>query len=236
MFFLYFDQMKQYRLLPVLLFVIPSFCGFAQNCEEGSLNLGTVNDQWVYKNNNLKISFKLPEGWYMFDFPATEKKYLRIGSDYRKMSEVLFGNGDGPMLDMAQVKQLPFDYALIILSLAKLADTAAVIPAPKEVQHNALSLRAYYADTADADTFLKTVYKKVSGKTSGEPEIKEGKLGDLDYRFFSLAAKGPDGNMENKIYGARNFGCVNILIRILYNTDTDLSAINDACGELKIVQ
>ncbi len=204
----------------------------AQNCESGSLNLGTVNEQWVYKNNLLKISFPLPQDWYLYDFPATEKKYLRVGSDYRRMSEVLYGNGDGAALDMARVKQLPFDYALILLSLAKLPDTAAVVPATKEALHNAISLRAYYADTSDAVTFLKTVYKKVTGKTT-EPEVKDGKLGELDYQFFSVTAKNSDGSTENRIYGVRNFGCINILIRISYATDADLAALTDACKELK---
>ena len=226
--------MKQYRF-HLLLIILFFYNNCFSQCDQGTLNLGTVDSSWIYKNKSIKISFQLPQGWYMYDQVATDKKYLKIGSDYRKMSEVLFAGGAGPEIDMAQVKTLPFEYALTLLSLAKLDDTIAVIPADNEKKQNStISFRAYYADTTDADHFLKIIYKKVTKRNDGMPEIKEGKLGELDYKYILLSFSNKSGAIENWIYGVRNFGCIHVVIRMIYISEADLSQIIEACGQLKM--
>jgi len=210
----------------------------AQHCEDSSVNLGTVDSNWLYQNKDLRISFQLPEGWYLYDNFLSEKKYLRIGSDYKKLSEVIFTNSStGPEVDLAQMKNLSFEYALMFLSLTKMADTASIIVSPIEIQQNyTVSLRACYADTlSNPDLFLKVYYKKITGRSENMPLIKDGKLGDLEYRYFELPIMNKKGTIENKIFGARNFGCVNMLIRITYLTDTDLALINGTFRKLKMI-
>src|SRR5215467_9488416 len=152
--------MKQHRhlIFALLTLLVFTYKGAGQKCDSGTLNLGTVSSNWLYKNSDLQIAFQLPDGWYMYDYPAHEKKYLRIGSDYRKMSEVLFeqGSWSGPNVDMAQLKQLGLDYPMTFFSIIKLDDTVPAILSENELQQNySLSMRGYYADTADTDSFLK---------------------------------------------------------------------------------
>jgi hypothetical protein len=234
--------MKRYRLLLLVILLSISFFSnksLAQHCEDSTINLGTVDSTWLYQNKDLRISFQLPEGWYLYDDFLSEKKYLRIGSDYKKMSEVIFANSStGPEVDLAQMKNLSFEYALMFLSLTKMTDTASVIISPIEIQQNyTVSLRAVYADTLNSpDLFLKAYYKRISGKNEDVPVIKDGKLGDLDYRYFELSIMNKKGTVENKIFGARNFGCVNMLIRIIYVNDADLATITDTFKQLKMVK
>jgi len=232
-----FNNMKQYRfclLITLSFFLFLNHSSFSQNCESGSLSLGMVDSQWVYKNKDLKISFILPRGWYLFDQVATEKKYLRIGSDYGKISEPM-ADREGPTVDMAQVKQLPFEYALTLLSIAKLQDTLPVIPSANEIQQNCtISFRAYYADTSTVDQFLKMFYRKITRQKGADPEIKEGKLGELDYKYILIKMANKSGEIENRVFGVRNFGCINVMVRITYITDADFSLISDICSELKI--
>ena len=221
-------------LVTVLVFLFFTYSSLAQNCESGLLSLGMIDSQWVYKNKDLKISFKLPVGWYLFDQVATEKKYLRIGSDYGKISEPL-ADRDGPTVDLAQLKQLPIEYALTLLSLAKLQDTLSVIPSANEIQQNyTISFRTYYADTVGTDRFLKMFYKKITRQNAQDPEIKDGKLGEMDYKYFLLKTTNKSGEIENRIFGVRNFGCTNLMVRITYLTDADFLLISDICNELKI--
>ena len=61
----------------MMMLVIPAM-SFAQDCDQSSFNLGKIDCHWLYKNESLKISFQLPEGWYLFDQLATKKKYVKI--------------------------------------------------------------------------------------------------------------------------------------------------------------
>src|SRR5882724_3400250 len=229
--------MKQYRFVAqvILIFLFFPVISHAQQCEDSSINLGRIDEHWLYTNQDIKISFQLPEGWHLFDGVGIEKRYIKIGSDYRKLSEVVV-NSIGPVVDLKEIKKYPLDLGLTLFSLAKLEDTAALIPSPNEFQQNkTISCKAYYAETKEADTLLKALYKKLT-RSPDTPQIKNGKLGDLEYKYISLAVKNKTGAVENKIFGVRNFRCVNIILRITYITDDDLASINDACKELKIVQ
>ncbi|PWT75106.1 MAG: hypothetical protein C5B59_09655 [Bacteroidetes bacterium] len=231
--------MKHFFSAFFLSVAISFFCtdSMAQNCDDSSINLGVISDHWVYRNKSFKLNMQLPEGWYLFDYPATEKKYLRIGSDYSKMSSVLFDNAPdaGPTVDIGQIKPLPVEYALTVLSLAKLQDTADVVLSGNEIQQNyTVSLRVAYADTSGEDNFLKAFYKKLTRQQNKEAEIKEGKLGDLNYKYILLHSTTKSGVAENRIFGIKNFGCVDLIIRMTYDTDADLSVINDVFKELKM--
>jgi len=234
----HFTNMKQHGFavrMILMILIFPAIC-FGQHCEDSSFNLGKIDDHWLYKNENLKISFQLPEGWYLFDQLASEKKYVKIGSDYRKLSEPMVDNGPGPIIALSQIKSYPLDYALTLFSIAKLSDSALLIPAANELQqNNTISCKAYYAEIKETDELLKVLFRKFTGN-SDAPEIKEGRLGEIEYKYISLTVTNKTGITEKRIFGARNFGCVNIIIRINYITDADLSGINDACRELKIVQ
>lgn len=209
----------------------------AQHCEDSSVNLGKIDSTWLYINPSIKVSFKLPTGWYLFDQLAAEKKYIRIGSDFAKLSAPLADKGPGPIVGLDQIKNHPLDYSMSLVSLAKLDDTAALVPAATEFQQNkTISCRAYYAEIKDSIELLKVLYKKFTGSSKEEPQIKDGKLGALEYKYFSLAITNKAGISENKIFGVRNFGCINIIIRITYITDADLAALNDACKDLQMEQ
>jgi len=229
-------NIKQYRFRALAMLIILFFpaISFAQHCEDNSLNLGKIDNHWLYKNEDLKISFQLPSGWYMYDQLATEKKYVQIGTDYRKLSEPLVDKGPGPVVALSQIKTYPLDYALTLLSIAKLPDTVSFITADNEFQQNyILSFKAYYAEIKEVDQLLKILYRKITGRTD-EPEIKEGKLGELDYKYMLLAIKNNEGVVENRIFGAKNFGCINMIIRLTYIADDDLLMITDVCKDLKL--
>jgi hypothetical protein len=230
--------MKRYlRLIQliVMLIVILGLWAPAQNCpDNGLVKLGTVDAQWVYKNEMLKISFALPEGWYWYDYLAADKKYLRIGSDYRQMSAELFAADAGPVLDLAQLKKLPFGFEPVILSLAKLEDTQSVIASPQEILDTSISLRVTVADTVDIDQYLKNFYKKIMRNGIDSPEVRPGKIGGLDYQCISVVAPNRKGLTVHNLFCARNFGCINLLIRICYLTESGRSLIFDACQPLKL--
>jgi len=229
--------MKQYRFVAQMILMSLFFPAIsrAQQCEDSSVNLGRIDQHWLYTDEDFKISFQLPEGWYLLDELALEKKYIKIGSDYRKLSEPI-ANPIGPVVELKQLKSHPLDLGVTFFSLAKLEDTTLIIPAANELQQNQIiSCRAYYAETKEADTVLKALYKKFT-RSQDMPEIKNGKLGELEYRYILLAVKNKAGIIENKIFGVKNFGCVNMILRITYITDADLAAINDACKELKVAQ
>jgi hypothetical protein len=219
-----------------LLILFSSRSGLAQNCSDGTINLGTLDAHWYYKNDNLKISFQLPEGWYYYDYMAQERKYLKVGSDYLKMSAELYAGGDGPILDLAQLKNMPYGYGPVMLSLARFEDTASLIVSPTERLDTAVSLRVYYADTTNVDPFLKLVAKKMNPAGADNPEIQDGKIGTLDYRYLKVPLMNKSGQTVENLIGARNFGCVNVLIRISYITATGRSQIFDACRDLKLSQ
>jgi hypothetical protein len=222
------------QLIAVLILFFALDCP-AQNCPDNrSVNLGTVDAQWIYKNETLKIVFALPEGWFLYDYLATDKKYLRIGSDYRKMSAELFAGGEGPTLDLAQLKKMPFGFEPVILSLAKLADTGSVVPTPAEILDTSISFRVTAADTSDVSQYLRGFYKKIMRNAIDSPEVKLGKIGGLDYQFISVTAPNRKGLTEYNLFCARNFGCINLLIRICYLTESGRALIFDACQPLKL--
>jgi hypothetical protein len=223
----------------LVLLLITALCSgdlcLAQHCPEDSLlNLGTVDAHWFYRNESLNLSLPLPEGWYLYDYLATERKYLRVGSDYRKMSAALFAGGSGPNIDFAQLDKLPFGAEPILLSLASIADTASIIISPDEKHDTTISFRAAYADTTDVNALLKGFYKRIIRNSVDTPEIRSGKIGNLDYRFISVTAPNRAGLMENNLFCARNFGCINLLIRITYLSVSGRTLLFDACKELKL--
>ena len=152
------------------------------------------------------------------------------------MSAPIVDDGPGPIVGLDQIKPYPLDYALTLFSLAKLKDTMPLVAAATELQqNNTISIKAYYAEIKEADELLKVLYRKFTG-TTGEPEVKNGKLGELEYKYMIVPVTNKSGTAENRIYGVRNFGCVNVIIRIIYIADADLSTIMDACKDLKIAQ
>ena len=206
----------------------------AQQCADSSVNLGKIDSNWLYQNPSTKISFQLPPSWYFFDALAPQKKYVRIGSDFTKLSAPIADNGPGPIVALDQIKAQPLDFALTLFSVAQLSDTVPIVPVANESQQNrTVSCKAYYAEVNDADTLLKVLYQKYT-RSKELPQVKEGKLGELEYKYFLLAVAGKSGAVENRIYGAKNFGCFNVLVRITYNTPADLAAINDACKGLTL--
>ncbi|MBS1600353.1 MAG: hypothetical protein JST75_19145 [Bacteroidetes bacterium] len=230
--------MTQYRFVVHLLLILiflPVFVS-AQTCVDSSFNLGKIDSGWLYRNNNTGISFQLPQGWFFFDQIASERKYIRIGSDYAKLSAPLVDNSPGAIIALNQIQSQPLDFALTLFSIAKLDDTVALVPMANEIQSNkSISCKAYYADIKEADTLLKVLFQKYT-RSKELPEIKEGKLGELPYKYFILAVANKTGKLEHRIYGVRNFGCFNIIIRLTYITDADLSLMNDACKDLKFQQ
>jgi len=208
---------------------------FGQNCpDDSSFNLGTVDAHWFFRNKSLKISLQLPSGWYMYDYHVQDKKYLRIGSDYRKMSSDIFAGGEGPLVDLAQIKKLPFGVQINILSLSKFADTTSVILSPEERLDTAIIFSIGHTDTADIHFFLREYYKKFMRNAVDPPEIRPGRIGNLDYEFISVSALNRAGEMRNILFCARNFGCINLLISITYETESGRTLIFDAIKDLKL--
>ena len=208
----------------------------AQECSDSSVNLGKINQEWLYTNPSIHVSFALPQGWFFFDQLSSEKKYIKIGSDYTTLSAPLADNGPGPLVGLNQIKSHPLDFSLNLFSLAQLQDSTTTVPSPDELQQNrTVSLRAYYAEIQEDTSVLKALYRKYT-RSKQSPEIKEAKLGELTYKYFTLAVTNKAGAVENRIYGAVNFGCFNAIIRITYLTDEDLAVVNDACKDLKLSQ
>src|SRR6185369_16067291 len=118
-------DMKQFLFfgLSVLMFLFFPRKSNAQRCEDSSVNLGKIDSTWLYINPSIKISYRLPMGWYLFDQLGPEKKYIRIGSDFLKLSAPLADNGPGPIVGLDQIKSHPLDYSMSLFSLAKLDDT-----------------------------------------------------------------------------------------------------------------
>jgi hypothetical protein len=207
----------------------------AQNCPDDSLlNFGTIDAHWFYRNESLKISLQLPSGWYMYDYHGTDKKYIRIGSDYRKMSSDLFAEGGGgAWIQMSELKKLPIGVQPSILSLSKIADTASIVLSPEEKHDTSITFNVAFADTTDIQVYLKTYYKKIRPNDPVVPEIKDGRIGDLDYKYISVPALNRAGLEEQNLFCGRNFGCINLTIRITYLNASGRSQIFGACKELK---
>jgi hypothetical protein len=234
-----FTRMKQYRfqtLIAITFLFFPAISP-AQQCVDSSVNLGKIDSAWLYNNPSFHFSFKLPDGWYFFDQLASQKKYIRIGSDYKKLSAPLADDGPGPIVGLDQIKEHPLDFSLNLFSLARFNDTVPDMPAANELQQNkTVSCKAYYAEIKDSIELLKALYKKYTGGSKDEPQIKTARLGELEYSYFSLLITNKAGVAENRIFGVRNFGCVNLIVRITYLTDADLAAVDDACKDLKFAQ
>jgi hypothetical protein len=208
---------------------------FGQNCPDDSLlNLGTIDAHWFFSEKNLKISFPLPSGWYMYDYHAEDKKYLRIGSDYRKMCSDIFAGGGGAFMRLDQLKKFPLGVQINILGLSKFEDTATVILSPDERLDTSIIFSLGYTDTTDIHFFLKEYYKKIMRNAGDPPEIRPGKMGNLDYEFISITAPNKAGVLQDHLFCARNFGCFNLLIRIIYQTQSGRALIFDACKDLKL--
>ncbi len=211
----------------------PAFVS-AQECADSSVNLGKINNDWVYTNPDIHVSFALPQGWFFYDQLASEKKYIRIGSDYTKLSAPLADNSTGPVIGLDQIQSRPLDFSLNLFSLAQLPDSTSTVPAAAELQQNrTISCKAYYAAIKEDTSLLKALYQKYTA-TKQTPQINEAKLGELPYKYFTLQVTNKAGVVEKRIYGAINFGCFNLIIRIIYITDEDLAAVNDVCMNLKL--
>jgi hypothetical protein len=221
-----------------LLSIFSGTRGFCQErrCEDSVLNLGTVDSSWTYRNRQLGIEFPLPQGWYMFDYVAMERKYLRVGSDFGKMSSVLFDDGpfSGVMMTLADIKKLNFAYAQTILSLAKLPDSANLVLSSGEARNNTVSFRIHYADSSDANAFLQGFYKQITRQTRELPVLFDKKIGDISCRCFTINMSVPGGGEQPNLLCAHYLGCTQLLIRITYPSEAGLAIILDACGALRL--
>jgi hypothetical protein len=216
------------------LWLLGSFCkhGLSQPCDQKSINLGTISAQWVYRNPDLPINFPLPAGWFVYDYVASPKRYLRIGSDYMKMSMGLSDMSGGSSLDIVQLKNFPVQYAPILLSIAKLPDTTnMVLSAEDLVQNHTLSFRIYDAENMDAPGFLAAFYKKWTGKTIDTLQIKDMQIGSIDFKSVLIPGASKTDPAAKTLLAVKNFGCVQLLARIVYDSAGDLSEIMDACKQ-----
>ncbi|HTQ28055.1 MAG TPA: hypothetical protein VMI35_08005 [Puia sp.] len=205
----------------------------AQSCDNGSVNLGTINAQWVYSNADLQIRFPLSTGWYVYDYISAPKRYLRVGSDYLKISLGLSEMSDGGLIDLNQLKALPINFAPILLSISRLTDTSALVPSPEDHAGTAsLSLRVYAARSEDPGQMLATLFNLATGKTLDSASIKDTLIGSMQFKYITIASQGGNSQPGNSLLATRKFGCVYVVARMVYQTEADLTDLFDLCRNI----
>jgi len=221
-------------LLFILVLGLASGQLFGQSCDNSTINLGTINSSWIYTNPDPSLRLQLPDGWYVYDYLSSPKKYLRVGSNYFKISMGLSEMSEGSMLDLGQLKKFPLDYAPILLSLAILPDTSALVPSDQDSARNhSFSMRVYYAESQDEGQFLQTYCKKITGRDLDSADIKDTLIGAVHVRSTILSNRNKQGEQEQTLLGVKKFGCVHVLFRFTYQTGTDLQEMLDICKGLK---
>jgi hypothetical protein len=213
--------------LMLAIFLAPGLL-FGQSCERGSVNLGTITAHWIYHSPDLRIQLQLPDGWFVYDYLSSPKKYLRVGSNYFRISMGLSEMSDGSLMDLDQLKKLPLNYAPILLSVAKLQDTTAVIPSEEDsVRNHSFSMRLFFADPADEGQFLLGYCKMLSGHSPDSSAVRDTLIGS--FRFRSVVIQ---GGKEQHLLAVKNFGCVQVLLRFTYEEAGDLAEMLDICKGL----
>jgi hypothetical protein len=207
--------------------------GRAQHCEDSTVFLGRLDSDWLYRNESLGLAFPLPQGWYFYDYLGQQRKYLRVGSDYRLLSSS-YVEGRGATVQIPELKRVGFAFAPTLLSLARLDDSANLVTADREIEQKMISFRACYADTSDTPGFLIQYYRRITHGTTDTPAILQGQLGGLHFDYFSVTVQTPSGQIQQNWFGARKFGCFYLLIRIIYQKEEDLEQLREACQALRM--